>query len=319
MLIEKSCRKLYLKDSANTVMFLTHHVENSWVIGLICQVLRGCFADKKPVELNGDTLFFNELVEKSAQLTLPAPNVEKNQSAVREIEDSIVASEKEKEKDENVEDYSLLSFTAKWNLLHKTAEILGLILTNYYGSIERSRKKEMIREVFDGPLRALRIWLEEIAADLPGLVKELKSDALKRNPKLDAAKTEIEIKRRIFNLFGWVSTGAVASCGSFVRSEKLREDVASVVQENPTNAYQLIEASSRLLKPGKVPIDRIRKLAEDLEGNPYAFAILQTLGFYHMYMFHTDEPQKQALCKTLKISFEQAKAIEVKKTGRTIK
>lgn len=314
-LVEDSCKKLYLRDRAHTVMFLTHHVENSWVIGLICQVLRDCFADKKPVELNGDTSYLNDLVQQSSQLTLPAPDVEKNQVAVREYQDSMVEPEDEAE----VSDYSMLSFPAKWNLLHKTAEILGLILTNYYGSLERPRKQEMIREVFDGPLRGLRLWLEEVAADLPGLVSELKADALRRNPKLDAAKTETEIKKRLFNLFGWVATGAIASCGSFVGAEKLREDVTTVVGNNPTNAYRLIEASSRLLKPGRLPMDSVRKLASQLEKNPYAFGVLQSLGFYHMYMFHTDESQKQALCETLKISFEQAKVLEVRKAGRLLR
>lgn len=314
-LVEEACKKLYLRDSAHTVMFLTHHVENSWVIGLICQVLRNCFSEKVPLEFNGDTSYINELVEQSAQLQLPAPDVEKNQNDVREMQDGI----NEVEPEDDSEDYSKLSFVSKWNLLHKTAEILGLILTNYYGSLERPRKQEMIREVFDGPLRALRLWLEEIAADLPGLVSTLMAEALEKNPKWNAEETEAEIKRRIFNLFGFVATGVVGSCGSFVAAEKLREDVATVVEQNPTNAYRLIEASARLLKPGKVPIERVKALAEELEKNPYAFGILQTLGFYHMYMFHTDEPQKQALCSTLKISFEQAKAIEVRKPGRMLK
>ena len=314
-LVEDSCRKLYLRDRAHTIMFLTHHVENTWVIGLICQVLRDCFADRTPVELNGDTSYLNDLVQQPSQLTLPAPDVDRNQAAIREIQDSMV----EPADESDASDYSMLSFTAKWNLLHKTAEILGLILTNYYGSLERPRKHEMIREVFDGPLRALRLWLEEVAVDLPGMVGELKAEALRTNPKRNAEKTEVEIKRRLFNLFGWVATGAIASCGSFVGADKLREDVITVVEGNPTNAYRLIGASSRLLKPGKVPMDNVRRLAGQLDKNPYAFGVLQMLGFYHMYMFHTDEQQKQALCDTLKISFEHAKAIEVRKAGRTLK
>ena len=62
----------------------------------------------------------------------------------------------------------------------------------------------------------------------------------------------------------------------------------------------------------------VKKLAKDLEENPYAFAILQTLGFYHMYLFHTDEPQKQSLSHALKISFSTAKTIEVKRQSRTL-
>lgn len=317
--VEESTKKLYLRDRANAIMFLTHHVENTWVIGLICQVLRECFADKKPVELNGDTAFVGELVQRSAQLSLPALDVEKNQTEVRAIRDELAELDEAEDVEEEASEYALLSFTAKWNLLTKTAQILGQILTNYYGSLERPQKQEMIREVFDGPLRALRLWLEAVADDLPGLVLELKVDALSRNPRLDADRTEVEIKRRLFSLFEWVATSTVAGCGAFVGAEKLREDVSAVVAQTPTNAYRLIEASSRLLRPGKIPIDQVRKLAKDLEKNPYAFGVLQSLGFYHMYMFHTDEPQKQALCEALQISFGAAKAIELKKPGRLLK
>ena len=117
---------------------------------------------------------------------------------------------------------------------------------------------------------------------------------------------------------GWVATGVVASSASFVAAEKLREDVAQVVRDHPTNSYKLIEMASRLLKPGAVPIDQVKKLARDLEKNPYAFGVLQSFGFIHMSMFHTDEPQKQALSSVLKISFPVAKAIEVKKQGRIL-
>ena len=313
--VEESCKKLYLRDRANAIMFLTHHVENRWVIQLICQVLRECFADKKPMELNGDTSFLNELAERSSQLTLAAPDVERNQSEVRDHSDALLEQEEEQEADE----YELLSLAAKWNLLNKTAEILGLILKNYYGSLERDQKQEMMREVFDGPLRALRLWLEEIGDNLGDFIKELKLQELADNEGLRPEEAEKRVKRRVFSLMGMVATGVVASAGSFVASDKLREDVAKVVEGNPTNAYRLIDAASRLLRPGAVPVASVKKLAADLEHNPYAFGVLQSLGFYHMYMFHTDEPQKQALSSALKISFTYAKAIEVKKTGRTLK
>ncbi len=313
--VEESCKKLYVRDRANAIMFLTHHVENKWLIQLISQVLRECFAEKAPLELNGDTSFLNELVEKASQLTLSAPNVDKNQSEIREYSDAMV----EQEPDDECVEFDLLSFSAKWNLLHKTAEILGLILKNYYGSLERAQKQEMIREVFDGPLRALRIWLDEIAENLSTFVAELKLEELSHDPKLTPEEAERKVKRKVFNLMGWVATSVVASSANFVAAEKLREDVAQVVKNSPTNAYRLIEAASRLLKPGAVSIDHVKGLARDLEKNPYAFGVLQSLGFFHMSMFHTEEPQKQALSSALKISFHAVKAIEVRKRGRLLK
>lgn len=313
--IEDSCQKLYLHDRAHAVLFLTHHVENKWVIQLICQVLQDCFSEKKPIELNTeDTAFLNKLAGQPTQLKLAHPNVESNQSSSREYRDNVIDQEPEDEQNE----YDLLSFASKWNLLLKTAEILGLILKNYYGSLERPQKQEMIRQVFDGPLRALRIWIDEISENIDIFLDEI-SRRESQSKKIPAHEIDKIVKRAIFNLMVWVTTNVIASSGSFVASDKLREDIFTVVIDNPTNAYRLIEAASRLLKPGPIPIDKLKKFAHELDSNPYAFGVLQTLGIFHMYMFHTEEPQRQALSEALKISFEKTKSIEIKKSGRLLK
>lgn len=312
--VEDSCKKLYLRDRAHAIMFLTHHAENAWVIRLICDVMRGCFSETAPMELNGDTTYLNDLVVKSSQLTIKGLDVDRNQSEVRRFRDEISEHQDQSDDEESSND---LSFTSKWNLLHKTAEILGVILKNNYGSLERPQKQEMIVEVFDGPLRALRLWLEAVMRDMDEFVRELRlAEHIAEGVPTEVA--EKRIKQQLFNVLGWVATGVIAASGNFVTSDKLKEDVGAVVTKNPTNAYRLIEAASRLLRPGHINMDELKKLAKDLDGNPYAFHVLQHLGFYHMYLFHTDETQKQALSKVLNISFEQAKAIELKKSIRTM-
>lgn len=313
--VEESCKKLYLRERAHAIMFLTHHAENGWVIGKICDVLRQCFSDKKPIELNGDTDFLNDLVERSVHLTIESPDVDKNQSEVREISDQI--EERERSVAE-ADVYDDLSFTAKWNLLHKTAEILGLILKNYYGSLERTQKQEMIKEVFDAPLRAMTLWLEEVAFDINGFVREISVDASIGKMVADEV-AERQLKKRIFNIMGMVATGVVASAGSFVSTEKLREDIGSVVSVCPTNSYRLIEVASRLLRPGSIPMQQIKILAADLEKNPYAFGVLQSLGFMHMYMYHTDEKQKQALSQVLNISISAKRTLTSRRGERLLK
>ena len=176
----------------------------------------------------------------------------------------------------------------------------------------------MIRVIFDGPLRALRIWLEVVSNDLPGFLAELKKLEQGGSKNKTFKEIDKQLKIKVFNIMGWVATSVIASSANFVVAEKLREDVAKVVQDCPTNAYRLIEMASRLLKPGIIPIDLVKKLAGELDGNPYAFGILQSFGYFHMSMFHTDEKQKQALCHVLKISYLAAKAIEVKKQGRML-
>lgn len=159
--------------------------------------------------------------------------------------------------------------------------------------------------------------MEEIATHLPEIVNELK-DIEASCTTLSPQDVQTLVNRKLFSLLSWVGTGVVAAAGNFVASDRLRDDVKAVVDGNATNAYRLIEMASRLLKPGAVQMDVVKRLASDLDRNPYGFAVLQTLGFYHMYMYHTDEVQKQALCATLKISFDTAKSIEISKPGRTL-
>lgn len=313
--VEDSCKKLYLHDRAHSVMFLTHHAKNTWVIELICDVLKNCFSDKSPIELNGDTSFLNALVERSAQLTIDMPDVEKNQEEVRELNDKI----SEVSEDSERESFDELSLISKFNLLHKTAAILGLILKNYYGSLEREQKKTMIVEVFNAPLRATRLWLEEVSTELDGLVQSIRASSVDDGTVHSDEEEEKRVKRKLFNLLNMVATGAVISAGSYVSSNMLRDDISGVVNDNPTNSYRLIEVASRLLRPGSVPLPQIKLLANELEKNPYAFSVLQSLGYMHMYMYHTDEQTKQSLCKTLKISILAKNRLAHEKSKRLLR
>jgi len=314
--VQDACAKLYLRDNANAILFLTHHDSNPWVIERIAEVMKSCFHEKEPMQFNGDTLAINELVSTASQLVLSAPNVEKNQEEVRDFTDQLDESnpdEPDVEPDENGE----LAFVAKFTLLFKTAEILGQILKNYYGSLEKPFKAELLREVFDGPLRALRLQLEEIASDMDGFVAYIENIVFKDEKLLSSEERARLARKASFNVLGWLGTSVISASAYFVANDKLREDVAALVRSNPTIAYRLIDIGTRLIRPGHIPVEEIDKLAKEVKDNHYAFGILQSLGVNHLYQFHTDASEKQRLCNSLKISVSDAKAIEVQ--GRDIR
>lgn len=307
-----ACQKLYIRDKANAVLFLTHHDNNPWVITQIAEVMRKCFHDKAPMELNGDADSINTLVTKTSALVIEAPNVARNQEESRAFSDSVAlhSDEPELHPDDPNKD---LAFLARWNLLMKTAQILGQILKNYYGSLEKPFKADLIGEVFDGPLRALRIFLEEVERDMDGLVADVRNLIADSMPGLNVAEQKQAAHKTTFQILSWLGNQTIAAAAQFVASDKLREDISAKVAENPTVAYRLIGLATRLLRPGQLPLDEISKMAKELEGNHYAFGILQSLGVHHLYLFHTDAAHKQSLCKSLGISLNEVKAIEAKK------
>ncbi|WP_081435603.1 metallophosphoesterase [Paraburkholderia xenovorans] len=306
--VEQACGKLHIRENSDTILFLTHHTGESWVIEQISAVLNGCFSDFKPMELNGDTNAIDALVDSASQLVIEMGSVEENQERYRELGDSVSQMQKD-EPDLDPKASGELAFMAQWNLLMKTADILGQILKNYYGSLEKAEKSVYLTEVFNGPLRAIRGILEDVAGDADGLITQMESilDVGDKKPPRDEWRREL--KKVAFNILGMMGFATIAATGGYVASEKLREDIRAVAGQNPTIAFQLIEMATRLLRPGNPPIQDVKRLAEELKDKPYAFGILQSLGFQHMYLYHTSEADRQALCSHLKLTLSATRTV----------
>ncbi|WP_197326632.1 metallophosphoesterase family protein [Ralstonia solanacearum] len=306
--VEQACGKLHIRENSDTILFLTHHTDESWVIEQIAAVLNDCFPDHKPMELNGDTDAIDALVESASQLVIEMGSVEENQDRFREIGDE-VSSMQDEEPELDPKASGELAFMAQWNLLMKTADILGQILKNYYGSLEKSQKSAYLIEVFNGPLRAVRGVLEDVAGDTDGLITQMEHtlDVGDKKPPRDEWRREL--KKVAFNILGMMGFATIAATGSYVASDKLREDIRSVVNNNPTVAFRLIEMATRLLRPGSPPLQDVKRLADELKDKPYAFGILQSLGFQHMYLYHTSASDMQALCSYLKLTLSATKTV----------
>ena len=303
----QACGKLHLRENSDTILFLTHHTGESWVIEQIAAVLNDCFSNLRPMELNGDTNAIDALVNSASQLVIEIDSVEENQEKFREIGDTVTkAQEDEPELDPKT--CGELAYMAQWNLLMKTADILGQILKNYYGSLEKRDKNAYLSAVFNGPLRAMRGLFEDIAGDTDGLITHMESMLDENEKSAPREELRTELKKIAFNIFGMVGFATIAATGGYVASDKLREDIRAVVDGNPTVAFELIEMATRLLRPGNPPIQDIKRLAEKLEAKPYAFGILQALGFQHMYLYHTSDSDKQALCSHLKLKLSTTRA-----------
>ncbi|WP_346399797.1 metallophosphoesterase [Pseudomonas syringae] len=317
-LVSGYCRELFRKENANCVMFLTHHGNNAWVIDQISQVLNACFSDHKPIEFDGDIASISALVDTTAQIVIEEINdkdVERNQLNSRRAADASEAREVPEPPRSNAlspeETDSVLSFSSNINLMIKTSEILGHITKNYYGSLERSRKASYLQQIFDGSLRTLKAVFEEIVEQPDAFVSELEKMLKERKPNLTPSESKETAKKLAFQVLGMICTGFVSRVGQVVSSEKIREDITSLVKSKSNNAYRLIEIASCLVHPGHIPFEAIEKLAKDTSSNNFAFTMLQSLVFYHLHMFHTTDKDKQRLASSVNIGMYQSRAIDV--------
>lgn len=310
--VEHYCDNLYKYQNAHAILFLTHHNNNHpWLIKRILSVLESCFKDCRAMEFDGDVEKINTLIDITARLLITEPDVEKNQENSRKIKDEIETNyHHEKEEIDEIEEEEF-SISYKLNLLLRTAEILGQILKNYYGSLERDIKKELINEIFNSPLRYLGMLFDSVTNDPLVLVKEIENTLEREHPHLEPEKKEEIAKKFIFHMLGILGTGLILRTAQFVSSSKLQEDISTVVQSNKSsNAYKLIEAATHLSQPGHLPLEEIRKFASNIKDNFFTFKILQSLAVYHLYHFHMREPEKQKLCSYLDIEITKSHKID---------
>ena len=237
-------------------------------------------------------------------------NVDKNQQKSREITDNLESKIEINDDKDEVE--SAVEIVNKFKNLLKTAEILGQILKNHYGTLTRKKKIETIKDIFDAPLRLQGALFEEINKDPDALVRDIENFILNKNSKLSREKIKNFSRKLCFRILGLISTGLIMRSALYVGSEDLKEEISETVENNYTNAYRLIEVATQLTQPGSINIEKIFKLSKDLKENSFSFTILQSLGFYHIHMFHTEIELKQQLSQALKIDIATSRRIDLK-------
>lgn len=306
-IVTEWCSKLSVRKNANAILFLTYHVNDPWVIEQISSVLANCFKTHKPIQLNGDISYVNELVDGVTEqyLSLGELNVNENQTEIRKLRD-VQDLEEDNEDDESAD----LNIFNELHLSLKTAEILGQIVKNYYGSLDRSMKKGLIKEVFDTPLRFLKFIFELMLSDSGAFVSEVEKIITKKNPEMVALNKKQIARNVAFNLIGQICTGMLFRAAANISSDKLNDDILDLVQNDSSPAYELLAIGTRFISPKNLPLEKIKRLATELKSNPLAFGILQSMGAIHIHQFHLKIEDRQRLCQFLGIDIDASQVIE---------
>ena len=310
-LIQKYCESLHIRSRANCIMFLMHHRNDLSIVDKISHELEQAFSEHAPLDIGEDTRSLNALIDSSTELLLGEVDVEANQEKERELRDRYdrtASDEEETSVDQTID--AAMDVSIKINSVIKTAEILGQVLKNYYGSIERTKKAALMANIFNGPLRMLRFLIEDVIDDPENFAQELHKLIRMNKPAMAEMPSEKATRRFAFNLIGTICTGIVVKIAKLVNSEKLEEDLEKLVTDSDSVSYRLIAAAVKLTQPGRVAISDIQALGKDVRDNHFAFEMLQSLGYYHLRMFHTDEIEKQKLCAALRIGRKAADTIK---------
>jgi hypothetical protein len=297
--IEKCCKHLYVRDHANTVLFLAHHTNDDFLLKSIADALHGIIQHCTPITFNNDTTGIQKIIDDAPKLAYTGEQPIEHRKRLNERRDDLDdGKDGLSDSEENTDDLSII---AQITILFKTIEILGQILKNQYSKIQRIRKRELLEELFNGPLRVLHDFYNLIEKYPDYLVAEIDA-ALSRKRKND---TEGERKRIAKNVVAGIvqiiSFAFVVKAGQGANSENLFEDVRDVVNKNGTLAFKLIELFIHLDSPKPLPRQMLNQVHGESKSNTLAARMIQIMVLNRLYMFKTSEQDMQWLSSVLKI------------------
>lgn len=293
-IIKEMCEQSHMASNYLTLLFIIHHTNDNDIIDDI--LLRTmCTLDRvDPARLNRDeTESFKEIVDAIPENILSNHSVEeerKKERELRDINDDIVETEDGSEEaiDENpVNDiYRIM----------KNNEIMGQILRNRYGSLERMKIQEVIETVADSGLRLVKVGL----VDEDWITHEAHY-LQKKYPDHD-----IEKIKKFIQFFSFVWT--IENVGKIVSSinvPAIREIVNEVVQQKSTPAYDLIgyfnrlDSTEKLTNGAKQELETLLKKHDDFFFN----RVLSIKTQYYMNTHRSDAPIEQSVCSLLNVRY----------------
>lgn len=322
--VDHCCQHLYVRDHANTILFLAHHTSNDYLLGKIAEALHGLFQARAPITFGSDTSCIRKLIDDAPKLTYSGESPSQHRKKISAIRDDLDGDHDGHDGLAELEEKSEeLSLVAQMTMLFKTTEILGQVLKNQYSKIQRTRKASLLEELFNGPLRALQDFYHYFENNTDTLVSEIEAaiqrkektkneERLTKHPKIKpgSAESRNKIAREVVaGIVQIVSFSFVMRAAQGANSDSLIEDVRDVVKKNGTLAFKLIELCIILDSPKAFPRQKLEELHNESKRDLVAMRLVHMMVINRLYMFKTTEQDMQWLSEKLNIDITIQHAI----------
>lgn len=294
VIITEMSEKSYVTSNYLTLLFIIHHTSDKKIIDEILINTMCTLESIQPAVLNPEeTKRFGSIRNALSKNILSKDSVKTEREKMNkardfgdgqdEIEDEMIKAENDNPGNNC---YKIL----------KNNEILGQVLRNQSGILEKTRIEEIVEIIASGGLRLINIFLkdeEEIAESARYIHKKY--------PEHDISKIKDILG---FLSFLWTVVH-IEKVVSAINHPEIRKAVSEVVRQNPTPAYELIGYFSHL-ESSKELTDEVRKDLETLlkkHKDPFVKGVLSIRTQGYMNTHHVKATTEQSVCSLLGIKY----------------
>ena len=319
-IITEACNSLHDQESANIVIFLTHHTKNSKVIDEIIYSAMGAFENLNPATLSKlETDKISDLIKSVPRIV---KNVDHKKERARQLKeadissgdgplDELIEGPEEKSSAAKQQEDSDLLIEIKKSV--RSMEVIGQILRNQVGSLPKKRIEELYLEGHNTGLRLLKAFLADFVEDQDGTIAFFAYKA-RKNQKLKGSTTEqqiLEISKKMYTYISYrFIFGIIHKIVHSIGYDKLVETSNKINAEIGSNVSEIICFSINAWYRKDISYGKIKELNMLFKDNEFMKDALRDVVIQHLYMHKVPYKLKQQIAEELGLKLENQVLIQ---------
>jgi len=301
-IVKELYNNLHKEKNANILVLITHHTKNYSFMEESILTLMLPFKNTLPITLD-KSCSYHKLLEDVIK-EMKQDFIEMNRDPSEERKRQLLTQDRlDRKKNQNngeESDFNVNEKVIPFIQAFRSIEIIGQIIKNRKGSLEKAVLKKMLIELYNTGFIMIGY--------LGGIIKEAKDElSLKIEEKISENDTDQDIERKIYKFLQFISLlaclGVFSKLVHSIGVKELREIYPDVAKTMDTPAAKIVSFSINSYY-GKINMAELEQLSKEFEGNGVALQILRARVksyIYNNYVHYYDK-QKIAGYLNMKIS-----------------
>ncbi len=321
--IDHIINNLHDDKNAYIAIFISHHSKDSYILDEIMLNAYCLFDKNKPATLKKDELnFFDKQKDIIIKAILPAANANPESERKNKLKVQDIAEENNSTQEDDVSGDELIDlFLIDLRRSIKTVEVMGRIIKNRSGSLEKPRLEELFEEAMKVHFRVLSSFFELIKHKstqdeiihyiLNSIENHLKEQAKTRkkdgkaNRKPSKEQLEKLSKSIFWNLNFFVIYGLINKVISSLGSHKLTTIIETICDKEDTPASFLVKHGILMWYNKNLQLENINKGINGSEFSHTAKKVMELMIVNHCSMHKVGFREKQRISNTFNIPSEK--------------
>lgn len=313
--IDRLVESIHTERNANILLFIAHIKRNAQIAEKLIVKALGMFPDRGEADLFGS----HDLIDRYDSTTVRAILREGSRSAQLEENqrDLLTAEESERELTALAEARlkEKINDALSMNAAFKTLQVLGQILRNHAGEIERVEKLRIASTCSQLGLKVLDFMLSTVAAHGHELLEFRAAQLRAEFPKMNALEFAEEMEKFLPSFASNLCMGAIIKIANAIGAEDLAPTLDESLKGTPTNRF--LRIVTHLEHFAEFPKKQLIDFQEDdLAGAGFLpNNVLRRFIVRRLYLFPAREELKRDVLDRFKIKALPFKFLEQHRAG----